>query len=57
MKVFLILLVLFSVFLVLLFLAACKVAGLADEQRERDFQQWFAAHPEAKEQFREEVVS
>lgn len=39
MKVFLILLVLFSVFLVLLFLAACKVAGLADEQMERDFQQ------------------
>ena len=36
MKVFLILLVLFSVFLVLLFLAACKVAGLADEQMERD---------------------
>lgn len=57
MKVFLILLVLFSVFLVLLFLSACKVAGLADEQMERDFQQWFAAHPEAKEQFREEVVS
>lgn len=57
MKVFLILLMLFSVFLVLLFLAACKVAGLADEQMERDFQQWFAAHPEAKEQFREEVVS
>ena len=38
MKVFLILLVLFSVFLVLLFLSACKVAGLADEQMERDFQ-------------------
>ena len=50
MKVFLILLVLF-------FLSACKVAGLADEQMERDFQRWFAAHPEAKEKFREGVDS
>ena len=57
MKVFLILLVLFSVFLVLLFLSACKVAGLADEQIERDFQRWIAAHPEAKEKFREGVDS
>ena len=57
MKAFLIVLALLSVFPLLLFLSACKVAGLADEQMERDFQRWFAAHPEAKEKFREGVDS
>ena len=57
MKAFLIVLALLSVFPLLLFLSACKVAGLADEKMERDFQKWFIEHPEAKEKFREGVDS